>query len=115
MGMAENSKVPTSTELLWVEMTVSKLVLSVLSSMRDRNLLFWSFWVPAPGPVCTPKYLLTDMWSVYTVVYHSATKRNQTGPFVGMWMDLETATQSEVRKTNIVYRHIYVESRAWQR
>ena len=36
--------------------------------------------------------------------YYSAIKRNETGSFVEMWMDLETVIQSEVRKrkTNIV-------------
>ena len=34
-----------------------------------------------------------------------AIKRNKIGSFVGMWMDLESFIQSEVRKrkTNIVY------------
>ena len=34
-----------------------------------------------------------------------AIKRNKTGSFVEMWMDLESVIQSEVRKrkTNIVY------------
>ena len=36
----------------------------------------------------------------------------ETGPFVEVWMDLESVIQSEVRKrkTNIIYQHIYVES-----
>ena len=35
----------------------------------------------------------------------SAIKRNETGSFVEMWMDLETVIQHEVRerKTNIIY------------
>ena len=37
--------------------------------------------------------------------YYSAIKRNEIGPFVEMWMDLETVIQCEVRKrkTNIIY------------
>ena len=41
-----------------------------------------------------------------TMEYYSAIKRNKTGSFVKMWMDLETVIQSEVsqkEKTNIVY------------
>ena len=48
-----------------------------------------------------PKCPLTDewikkMWYIYTVEYYSAIKRNKTGSFVEMWMDLETVIQSEV-------------------
>ena len=38
--------------------------------------------------------------------YYSGIKRNKTGSFVEMWMDLERVTESEVsqkRKTNILY------------
>ena len=42
-----------------------------------------------------PKCPSTDewikrMWYVYTVEYYSAIKRNEIGPFVETWMDLET-------------------------
>ena len=48
-----------------------------------------------------PKCPLTDewmkkMWYIYTMEYYSAVKRNETGSFVEMWMDLETVIQSEV-------------------
>ena len=48
-----------------------------------------------------PKCPSTDeqikkMWYIYTMEYYSAMKRNETGSFVEMWMDLETVTQSEV-------------------
>ena len=36
------------------------------------------------------------MWHIYTMEYYSAIERNETGSFVEMWMDLETAIQSEV-------------------
>ena len=42
---------------------------------------------------------------IYTMEYYSAIKRNEIELFVVKWMDLETVTQSEVRKrkTNIIY------------
>ena len=48
-----------------------------------------------------PKCPLTDewikkMWYIYTMEYYSAIKRNGTGSFVEMWMDLESVIQSEV-------------------
>ena len=48
-----------------------------------------------------PKCPVTDewikeMWCIYTMEYYSATKRNKTGSFVEMWMDLESVIQSEV-------------------
>ena len=48
-----------------------------------------------------PKCPSTDewikkMWYTYTTEYHSDIKRNETGSFVEMWMDLETVIQSEV-------------------
>ena len=48
-----------------------------------------------------PKCPSTDewikkMWSMYTMEYYSAIKRNGLGSFVEMWMDLETVIQSEV-------------------
>ena len=51
-----------------------------------------------------PKYPSTEewtkkMWYIYTMEYYSAIKRNKMGSFVKTWMDLETVTQSEVRKT----------------
>ena len=48
-----------------------------------------------------PKCPLTDewikkLWYIYTMEYYSAIKRNETGSFVEMWMNLETVIQSEV-------------------
>ena len=55
------------------------------------------------------------MWYIYTMEYYSAIKRNEIGSFVEMWMDLETAIQSEVkseREKQISYINAYyVESR----
>ena len=42
----------------------------------------------------TPK----KVWYIYTMEYYSAKKRNETGSFVAMWMDLETVIQSEVNQ-----------------
>ena len=35
------------------------------------------------------------MWYIYTRKYYSAIKRNETGPSLKMWMDLEPVIQSE--------------------
>ena len=48
-----------------------------------------------------PKCPSTDewikkMWYTYTMNYYSAIKRKEIGPFVEMWMDLESVIQSEV-------------------
>ena len=48
-----------------------------------------------------PKCPSTDewikkMWHIYIMGYYSAIKRNETGTFGEMWMDLETVIQSEV-------------------
>ena len=39
---------------------------------------------------------IKKMWYIYTMEYYSAIKRNETGSFVEMWMDLETVIQSKV-------------------
>ena len=36
------------------------------------------------------------MWYIHTMEYYSAIKRNKTGSFVEMWMDLESVILSEV-------------------
>ena len=36
------------------------------------------------------------MWYIYLMEYYSVIKRNKTGSFVEMWMDLELVRQSEV-------------------
>ena len=48
---------------------------------------------------------IKKMWYAYTVEYYSARKRKETVPFAETWRDLETVTQSEVRKrkTNIIF------------
>ena len=42
------------------------------------------------------------MWSMYTMEYYSAIKKNEIMPFAATWMDLEITILSESqRKTNI--------------
>ena len=58
-------------------------------------------------PKCssTDKWI-KNMWYIYTMDYYSGIKRNKTGSFVEMWMDLDRVTESAVsqkRKTNILY------------
>ena len=46
-----------------------------------------------------------DMVHIYNG-YYSATKRNKTGSFVEMWMDLESIIQSEVNQKEKNKYHI---------
>ena len=50
-----------------------------------------------------PKWL-KKMWSMYTIEYYSAIRKNEILPFAATWMDLESIIPSEVRqrKTNII-------------
>ena len=55
-----------------------------------------------------PRCPLTDewikkIWYIYTMKYYSAIKRNETGPFVVMWMVLEYVIQNEVSQRKISY------------
>ena len=43
---------------------------------------------------------IKKMWSIYTVEYYSALKRNGIGSFGETWVDLETVIQSGERKKN---------------
>ena len=45
---------------------------------------------------------------IYTMEYYSAIKRNKMGSFVKTWTDLETVTQSEVRKKNKYHIFIHI-------
>ena len=47
-------------------------------------------------PKCPSTEEWIKKWYIYTMEYYSAIKRNETGTFVEMWMDLETVIQSEV-------------------
>ena len=51
------------------------------------------------------------MWCRYTMEYYSAIKRNRVGAFVMMWMNLESAIQSEVsqkEKKKVSYNTAYM-------
>ena len=53
---------------------------------------------------------IKKMWYIYTMEYYSGVKRNKSVPFAETQMDLETVTQSEVRKreTNIsINRYVW--------
>ena len=41
------------------------------------------------------KEWIKKMWYLYTMEYYSATKKNETMPFVVRWMELESVIQSE--------------------
>ena len=60
-----------------------------------------------------------DVVHLYKMDYYSAIKRNEIGPFVEMWMDLETVIQSEVsQKEKNRYRkltHIWGTLKKWYR
>ena len=60
-------------------------------------------WKPPKCP-STDEWI-KKMWYIYSMEYYSAIKRNEIGSLAETRMNLETVTQSEVRKrkTNIVY------------
>ena len=60
-------------------------------------------WKQPKGPSVEERI---KMWCTCTVEYHSAIKRNETGLFVEMWLDLESVTQSEVSQREITKHHI---------
>ena len=49
---------------------------------------------------------IKKMWYIYTMEYYSAIKINEIGPFIEMWMDLETVIQSEVSQKERNKYHI---------
>ena len=42
---------------------------------------------------------IKKMWSIYTMGYYSAIKRNEIPAFLATWMDLEITMLSEVSQT----------------
>ena len=58
-------------------------------------------------PRCPLTYeWIKNMWYIYTMEYYSAIKRNETGSFVEMWMDLESDMQSRVSQKEKNKHHI---------
>ena len=52
-------------------------------------------------PRCPPAGEWTKrMWYISALEQYSAIKRNPTGSFVVMWMDLESVVQSKVKEKN---------------
>ena len=47
---------------------------------------------------------MRKVWSMYTMEYYSATKKNEIMPFAATWMDPEIIILSQVsrKKTNII-------------
>ena len=54
---------------------------------------------------------------IYTVEYYSAIKNNETMPFAATCMGLESIILCKVSqiKTNIIWYHLYVESKKWHK
>ena len=46
------------------------------------------------------------MWCMCIYIYYSAIKRNETGSFVVMWMDLKSVIQSEASQKEENKDHI---------
>ena len=56
-------------------------------------------------PICpSTDNWIRNMWSIYTMDYYSAIKKNEIMPFATTWMELETLILSEVsqKKTNTI-------------
>ena len=57
---------------------------------------------------------IKKLWYIYTMEYYSAVKRDTFESVVIRWMNLKPIIQSEVsqkERLNIIYLHIYMESR----
>ena len=49
---------------------------------------------------------IKEMWSIYTMEYYSAIKKNEVMPFAATWMDLEMIILSEVSQTEKDKYHV---------
>ena len=62
-------------------------------------------------PRCPSPDEWIKLWYIYTRGYYSAKKRNALESVLMRWMNLEPIIQSEVKKSNIIYECIYMESK----
>ena len=65
-------------------------------------------------PKCpSTKDWIKKMWSVYTMEYYSAIKKNEIRSSAANWMQLENVTLRAVRqrRKNIMGHHLHVESK----
>ena len=62
-------------------------------------------------PRCPSPDEWIKLWYIYTRGYYSAQKRNALESVLMRWMNLEPIIQSEVKKSNIIYECIYMESK----
>ena len=59
-----------------------------------------------------PKYPSTDewikkLWSIYTMEYYLAMRKNEIWPFVAMWMELESVMLSEISQAEKDRYHMF--------
>ena len=94
----------------WVRL-YHRRVMSSWASLLTSSRIFVSKGKPPKCPL-TEEWI-KKMWYIYTVKYYSAVKKNEIMPFVATWMDLEIIVLSEVsqRRKNVVWYHLYVESK----
>ena len=86
---------------------------------------YWSrLPFPTPGNLNNPKikptspalpgrFFTTEPAAKSTMEYYSAIKTNERMPFEATQMDQEIVILSEVRKTNNIWCHLFVESKLW--
>ena len=53
------------------------------------------------------------MWSIYTVEYYSAIKKNEITPFAATWMDIQMIIRSEVSQKEKDKHHISLMRRTY--
>ena len=60
---------------------------------------------------------IKKMWYIYTMEYYLAIKKNEVMALAATWIDLDIVILSEIsqRKTNIIWYHLYVESKRKKR
>ena len=61
-------------------------------------------------PKCPTDGWIKKLEYIYTMEHNSAIRKNKWAPLAATWMQLEIIILSEVRKTNIIWCHLYVET-----